>query len=73
VGVQGAKPPEADEFLHVKGIFSLIQDNERNKKMGKKKFKRGGGGGELYPPLDAMKETKAVYVVIQNKRNVGIV
>jgi hypothetical protein len=23
--------------------------------------------------LDAMKETKAVYVVIQNKRNVGIV
>jgi hypothetical protein len=26
--VQGAKPPEADEFLHVKGVFSLIYDNE---------------------------------------------
>jgi hypothetical protein len=23
-GVQGAKPPEAEEFLHVKGIFSLV-------------------------------------------------
>jgi hypothetical protein len=23
LGVQGAKPPEADEFLHVKGAFSL--------------------------------------------------
>jgi hypothetical protein len=23
VGVQGAKPPEADEFLQVKGVFSL--------------------------------------------------
>jgi hypothetical protein len=23
LGVQGAKPPEADEFLHVKGVFSL--------------------------------------------------
>jgi hypothetical protein len=37
--------------------------------MGKKKLNRGGGG---YPPLDAMKKTKAFYDVIQNKRNVSI-
>jgi hypothetical protein len=35
--------------------------------------KKISNGGRLYPPFDAMKETKAVYVVIQNKRNVGIV
>jgi hypothetical protein len=46
VGVQEAKPPEADEFLHVKGVFSLIQDNEHIKKMGKK-FQTGGGAGAV--------------------------
>jgi hypothetical protein len=31
MGVQGAKPPEADKFLHVKGVFSLALDNEHMK------------------------------------------
>jgi hypothetical protein len=47
VGVQGAKPPEADELLRVKGVFSLIYDNEHINKICKKKFQRGGGR----PPL----------------------
>jgi hypothetical protein len=45
VGVQGAKPPEADKFLHVKGVFSFISINERIK-MGKH-FSNGGWGGDV--------------------------
>jgi hypothetical protein len=44
VGVQGAKPPEGDEFLRVKGVFSLIYDNEHIKKY-VKNFQTGVGGG----------------------------
>jgi hypothetical protein len=44
VGVQGTKPPEADEFLHVKGVFSLIYDNEHTKKY-VKISQTGVGGG----------------------------
>jgi hypothetical protein len=40
-----AKPPDADEFLHVhvKGVFSLILDKEHRTKIGKQ-FQTGGGG-----------------------------
>jgi hypothetical protein len=52
VGVQGAKPLEADEFLRVKGVFSLSYDNEHIRKYVKKKFKeRTPGEPVLNPPL----------------------
>jgi hypothetical protein len=31
MGVQGAKPPEADKFLNVKDVFYLIQNYEHIK------------------------------------------
>jgi hypothetical protein len=47
------KPPEADKFLRVKGVFSLIYDNEHIKKICKN-FSNGGrtpGTPALNPPL----------------------
>ena len=44
VGVQGAKPPEADEFLHVKGGFIKIMIMYILKKY-VIFFPNGGGGG----------------------------
>jgi hypothetical protein len=40
-GGPGAKPPEADEFLRVKGVFSSIYNNEHMKKY-VKNFQTGG-------------------------------
>jgi hypothetical protein len=57
VGVQGAKPLEADEFLRAKGVFSLSYDNEHIRKYVirkyvKKNFKeRTLGAPALNPPL----------------------
>jgi hypothetical protein len=48
VGVQEAKLPEVDEFLHVKGVAFFNQDNERLKKNMKTNFKLGV---EARPPL----------------------
>ena len=44
VGVQGAKPPEADEFLHVKGGLIEIMIMNKLKKICEI-FPKGGGGG----------------------------
>ena len=47
--VQWAKPPETDEFLHVKGVFSLIYDTEGIEKWVEKfsNVWRGGGKGDV--------------------------
>ena len=44
MGVQGAKPPETDEFLHVKGDFKQQNKimNIKNKENVGKKSKGGG-------------------------------
>ena len=52
MGVQGAKPPETDEFLHVKGDFkkqNKIMNIKNKENVGKKS--KGGGLGEALDPL----------------------
>jgi hypothetical protein len=47
VGVQGVKPPKADEFLHVKGDFLKTKEDKNirhNENVFLKKIKGGGGG-----------------------------
>ena len=68
VGVQGAKPPEADEFLHVKGGFIKIMIMYILKKY-VIFFPNGGGsgGGEpvLDPPLPASNsKTTFLYLIV---------